>query len=144
MKLFKRKADKIISRLELLAEKIINSMDTDVVEKIFLDKDYKDRTLLKIVTYYSFNLFLRSQSTTTLLDSVWQGASATECEGRLDDFSTMYFLFKSNANYIKGRKIGIRELFRNEFKVNIDELKFWFQFRFRRTSISFFFYKDLL
>lgn len=78
MKLFKRKADKIVSRLELLAEKIINSVDTDIVEKMFLDKDYKDRTLLKIVTFYGFNLFLRSQSTTTLLDSVWHGTSTTE------------------------------------------------------------------
>lgn len=144
MKLFKRKADKIVSRLELLAEKIINSVDTDIVEKMFLDKDYKDRTLLKIVTFYGFNLFLRSQSTTTLLDSVWHGTSTTEWEGRLDDFWTMAFLIKSNANYIKGRKIGIKQLFTNEFKVWIDELKFWFQFRFRRTSIAFFFYKDIV
>ena len=36
MKLFKRKANKIISRLELLAEKIINNVETDIVEKIFL------------------------------------------------------------------------------------------------------------
>ena len=69
---------------------------------------------------------------------MWHGPSATECEGRLDDFSTLTFLLKSNAKYIKGRKIGIKELFTNEFTIGIDDLKFWFQYKLLNPKMIYF------
>lgn len=33
-----------------LGDKIIDNIDDDKIEKIFLDLDFKDRTLLKIIT----------------------------------------------------------------------------------------------
>jgi len=35
-------------------------------------------------------------------------------------------------------------LLSNNFKVNIETEKFWFQYKYRHTSISYIFYKDLL
>ena len=38
----------------VLGNHIINHYDTDKIEKIFLDPDFKDRTLLKIITDNGF------------------------------------------------------------------------------------------
>lgn len=78
IKLFKRKTDFIMQRLELLIEKIIDNTDNEMIEEIFLDRDFKDRTLIKIVTDYQLKAFLKSTKSTILLDSIWQGIYATE------------------------------------------------------------------
>lgn len=78
IKLFKRKVTFILQRLDLLIEKIIDYTDNDFIEGIFLDRDFKDRTLLKIVTTYHLKAFLKSAKSTILLDSIWQGAYSIE------------------------------------------------------------------
>lgn len=144
VKLFKRRTSYISQRLELLIEKMIDYTENDLIEKIFLDRDFKDRTLLKIVTEYQFNAFLKSSKITILMDSIWRGMYAIECDGRLDDFSSMTFLLKSKTTSIKGRKIGLKDLLTNKFNINIEVMKFWFQYTFRRESVEYIFVKDFL
>jgi hypothetical protein len=56
----------------------------------------------------------------------------------------MTYLFKSHTTHIKGREISIRDLLVNGFNINIKELRFWFQYTFRRESIEYAFYKDFI
>jgi len=37
-----------------LGDKIVDNFDDDKIEKVFLDVDFKDRTILKIVTVNDF------------------------------------------------------------------------------------------
>jgi hypothetical protein len=67
-----------MQRLELLIEKIIDNTENEMIEEIFLDKDFKDRTLIKIVTDYQLKAFLKSSKSTVLLESIWQGVYAAE------------------------------------------------------------------
>jgi hypothetical protein len=78
MKLFKRRANYIIDRLSLLIEKIIAYTDNDLIESIFLDRDFKERTLLKIVTHNQLSAFLKSTKSTVLMDAIWRGIYASE------------------------------------------------------------------
>lgn len=135
--LFKRNCEWITLRLENLIEKIIYNFDYDLIEAIFSSKDFKNRSLIKIVTLYQLQSFLKSQKTTILLDTLWQGPNTIECDGRLADFSTMNYLLKSKTNKIQGRKISPKELLTNQFNINITRVKFWFQFVFRNESIDY-------
>jgi hypothetical protein len=56
----------------------------------------------------------------------------------------MTFLLKSRTSHIKGREVKIRDLLVNGFNINIKELRFWFQYTFRRESIEYAFYKDFI
>jgi len=38
----------------ILGDKIVDNFDDDKIEKVFLDVDFKDRTILKIVTVNDF------------------------------------------------------------------------------------------
>jgi len=42
------------NRLMILGDKIVDNFDDDKIEKVFLDVDFKDRTILKIVTVNDF------------------------------------------------------------------------------------------
>ena len=142
--LFSRKCTWISQRLETLIEKIIFNFDYDLIESIFLSRDYKNRSLIKIVTLYQLKSFLKSTKTTILLDTLWQGLYTTECDGRLADFSTMNYLLNSKTMKVEGRKISPKDLLTNQFTINISRVKFWFQYVFRNESIDYIFKKDFL
>lgn len=142
--LFRKKCKWITQRLDTLIEKIIFNLDYDMIESIFLSKDFKDRSLIKIVTDLELKSFLKSPKTTILLDTLWEGIASTECDGRLADFSTMNYLLQSKTKKIEGRKISPKDLLTNRFTINIGKVKFWFQNIFRSESIDYLFKKDFL
>jgi len=52
--IFKHECDMLKEQLLVLGDKIIDSLDSDKIEKVFHDTDFRDRTLLKIITMNSF------------------------------------------------------------------------------------------
>ena len=50
-----------------LGDKIIDNIDDDKIEKVFLDTDFKDRTLLKIITDKGFGPLFSSYKVNILL-----------------------------------------------------------------------------
>jgi hypothetical protein len=54
LNIFKHENIDIKNKLLALGNKILDNFDDDKIEKIFLDLDFKDRTLLKIITSNSF------------------------------------------------------------------------------------------
>jgi hypothetical protein len=79
-----------------------------------------------------------------LLEEIWVGKNTYECDGRITDFSLLTFLAFAPIKKLKGKKISPSELLNNNFKVSINEEKFWYQYKFRHTSISYIFLKDFL
>jgi hypothetical protein len=144
VKLLRRSTKQILDRFELLACKVIDNIEMEYIETYFLDRDFRDRTLLKIVTMYNFKGFLHSNKTTILLDSIWQGMNTSDCDGRVDDFSLMHFLYKSKTHYIEGKKMSYVDMITNNFVTSYDKISFWFQYKFRRESVAYNFVKDFL
>ena len=115
-----------------------------MVEHIFLDKDFKDRTLFKIICSYRLYSFLSTGKVNSVLDLVWEGTQSTECDGNIYDFSLLTYLVSSNVKSIPGKKLSIKQLLFNNYTTQIDNLNFWFQYKFRHESIQYIYYKELL
>lgn len=54
---------------------------------MFLDLDFKDRTLLKLITDNGFGPLLASYKVNILLNEIWVGKKTFECDGGMKDFS---------------------------------------------------------
>ena len=52
-----------------------------------MDKDFKDRKVLNLITYNKFAPLLSDGKVAVLLDNLWQGKLTTLCDGRIDDYS---------------------------------------------------------
>lgn len=79
-----------------------------------------------------------------LLEELWVGKNSYECDGRITDFSFLTFLANAPIRKLPGAKISPSEILNSNFKVSINNEKFWYQYKFRHTSISYIFTKDLL
>jgi hypothetical protein len=79
-----------------------------------------------------------------LLEEIWVGKNTYECDGRITDFSLLTFLAFAPIKKLKGKKISPSELLNNNFKVSINEEKFWYQYKFRHNSISYIYMKDFV
>lgn len=131
-------------RIEKLAEKIMENTDDDLVERIFMDLDFRNRTLFNVVSTYSLQTFIMSSKVNALLDSIWEGVHTNECDGSLDDFSMLTYLAASDVVEIPGRKLSVKELLTNHFVAQISGTKFWFQYKFRHISVAYGFLKDII
>lgn len=143
VKLFKKQSMYLLENINLLADKIVDNTADELIESIFLDLDFKNRTLFNIITKYSLSSFIASGKVMRLLDAVWEGVHANDCDGNFEDFSLLTFLARSTVNHIPGKKLSLRQLLTNDFVTNIKDLKFWFQYKYRRESVAYIFGKEL-
>ena len=127
-----------------LGKKIIENMEDSKVNKVFLDNDFKDRTVLKLITINDFVPLMGNAKISILLDEIWVGKHTYECDGRLSDFSMLTYLASAPIKKLPGQRIKIQHILSNNFTVHIDEGKFWYQYKFRHTSIAYIFMKDFI
>ena len=52
--IFRHECKGVVQKLMALGDKIVDNFEDEKIEKIFLDTDFKDRTLLKIITLNNF------------------------------------------------------------------------------------------
>jgi len=142
--IFRHEAIQIVNNLMHLGQKIVENVQDDKVEKMYLDVDFRDRTVLKIITMNDFALLMGDEKVAILLDEIWVGKNTYECDGRVSEFSMLTYLAKAPIKKLPGKKISLSQLLSNNFKVSIDEEKFWYQYKFRHISISYIFLKDFL
>ena len=100
--------------------------------------------MLKIATQNEFAPLCSSDKVNVLLQEIWEGKNTFECDGSITDFSIINYLATSKIAKVKGKRLSFKELVTQNFKVAIDEQKYWFQFKFRAHSISYFFKKDFI
>lgn len=103
-----------------------------------------DRTLFQVITTYGLQSFISSGKVHTLLESVWEGLHTTECDGSLIDFSLLTYLAGTNLIYIPGKPLSLKEILTSGYQSNLRDTKFWFQYKYRHTSVAFIFFKDLV
>lgn len=65
--------NEIIVRQEELGRIVLESMQFEDVEQIFLEKDFKDRSVLNIVTDNAIMKFIVKNKLKFLLDKIWEG-----------------------------------------------------------------------
>lgn len=114
------------SKLQQLGRKIIDNMDDKIINRVFLDIDFKDRTVLKIITSNGYVELMQNEKVSILLEEIWVGKNTYECDGKLIDFSFLTFLLNAPIKKLPGKTITPMELLSNNFKVSINEEKFWF------------------
>lgn len=78
-----------------LGANIIENLEDEKIERVFLDTDFRDRTVLKIATMNSFKELCESYKVSILLEEIWQGKKTFQCDGDLEDFSIINYLATS-------------------------------------------------
>jgi hypothetical protein len=66
--LFKHEGHNLSIELQNFGEKLIQYMPEEFIEKIFMDTDFLDRTVLKHITDYKYAPLLKDDKVSALLD----------------------------------------------------------------------------
>jgi hypothetical protein len=88
----------------LLGETIIEELDDDMIKinQIFMEVDFLDRTVMKLITIEGYECLLKHPKTDALLDELWVGKSSYECDGRITDFSMLSYLWGATIKKLQG------------------------------------------
>ena len=97
----------IINKLVELGHKIVMHWEDEKIDKVFLDLDFRDRSLLKVITDNKFAAILKSDKINVLLEEIWQGKLTFECDGNVQDFSCLTYIVKSRITKLPGKKVTI-------------------------------------
>jgi len=109
-----------------LSDQEIENIEDEKIEKIFMDLDFRNRTVLKIASDNEFAPLMASDKVSVLLEEIWVGKNTYECDGNIADFSIINYLANSKIQKVKGKKMSVGELVNRNFKVSIDDQKYWF------------------
>lgn len=96
-------------------------MDEDIVESIFTETDFLDRTVLKLISDNEYEPLMRDQKISDLLDLLWVGKNSYECDGRITEFSLLSYLAIAKVRKLNGQKIEIGSLLGSAFKKDITQ-----------------------
>ena len=104
----------------------MENLDDDKVKKMFLDVDFRNRTLLKVVTYNGFAPIFASYKLNILLNEIWLGKGTLDCDGNYSDFSIMTWLCVHPTVKVPGKPMGLGTILTNHFRVGTQNQKYWF------------------
>lgn len=77
-------------------------MPEEFIYDIFMDIDFLDRTVLKLITDYEYEPLLKDDKVSALLDKLWIGNASYQCDGRITDYSKLNFLASSPIKMLPG------------------------------------------
>lgn len=80
---FKHDGVTINESLLLLGQAIVSNMDASSIETVFLDEDFKDRSVLNIIVTNGYSELMSDPKVIALLDKLWGGALSYSCDGKL-------------------------------------------------------------
>ena len=103
------------SRMLFLGDKILDCFDDEKLSRVFLDSDFKDRTLLKIITQNKFDKLFENYKVAVILEEIWQGKYTFECDGELKDLSLLTHLAQSPIKRVKNQRLNFSSLIFNGF-----------------------------
>ena len=122
----------------------MDNLDDEHIEKFFMDRDFKNRTVLKIIIDNRFWPLLSSEKINILIEEIWVGKKTYECDGKLTDFSLLHYIANYKIRKLPGKKVNPLDLLSLSFKPNIKDESYWYQYDVRRYSIKNIFYKEIL
>ena len=95
-----------------------------LIENIFMDTDFMDRRVLKLIADFEYEPLLRDNKISGLLDRFWIGKSSYDCDGKVTDFSKLAFLATSPIKMLPGIKAEFKSLLGTNFEVFTDHQSF--------------------
>jgi len=90
--IFHHEGQMLIEQLLTLGAKIIEYMSDDVVRPMFMDIDFKNNTVLHLITAHGYAPLMADDKISSLLDELWHGKLTYNCDGNLSDFSILTYL----------------------------------------------------
>lgn len=109
-----------------------------------MEKDFKDRSVINIITDNNIMTFVVISKLRFLIDKIWDGKDADMIDGKISHFSKTKYLLYHEIKKLKGVGVSINDIFGDTFKPNIEDYNFLYQFKFRQQSIMLIFVKDFL
>ena len=91
-----------------------------------MDKDFHERTMLKIITDKKFSGLFSSDRVHVLLDEIWEGEETYDCDGRITDYSLLTYLASAPIKKIPGKLVKVSGILNNNFTANVSTEKFWY------------------
>ena len=119
--------------------------DEDFYEGLVTDRDFRDRSLLKIITDNGFEPLMdeNDPKAENIMMSIYQGKETTRCDGNIKGYSSIYHVITSRPKKISDVRIKWFPFFKNYFEPNY-EFDYNFQYRYRSHSINYIFMKEFL
>jgi len=68
-----------------------------IIERIFMDTDFKDRTVFKLITDSELEPLLNNSMPKSLIDDLWMGKESQVCDGKVTDYSMLSFMASSGV-----------------------------------------------
>lgn len=81
-------------------------MEKEATKIIFMDEDFKGRTVLHLICHNTFAVLMSDAKVTALLDNLWQGELTNQCDGRVEDYSKLTHMATSSIICLPGQKIS--------------------------------------
>ncbi|CDW85372.1 UNKNOWN [Stylonychia lemnae] len=134
----------LIKKFAVLGRLIIENLKFDDIELIFMEKDFKDRSVLKIITHNEIMTFIVKSKLKYLLDKIWEGRYHSMVDGKISHFSRTQFLMNHSVRIAKGVETQFGDIIGANFKPNIDDYNFMPQMVFRQESITLILMKDFV
>ena len=91
-----------------------------------MDRDFKNRTVLKIIIDNRFWPLLSSDKINILIEEIWVGKKTYECDGKLTDFSLLSYIANYKIRKLPGKKVNPLDLLSLSFKPNIKDESYWY------------------
>jgi hypothetical protein len=94
--------------------------DEKYYDKLIMDADFKDRTVLKIITANSFELLMTEEDpkAENLMVKLWYGKEATKCDGKIYDYSNLSHILWTQAKKLSNKKYSYFQIISNFFEPN--------------------------
>lgn len=110
--------------MQQLGKKIIENLNEEVVHGIFMDTDFKERTVLHLITTMGYVPLLSDEKTSVLLEELWEGKATYECDGKTSYHSKLTFLASNSIANLPGKPVTFKQLLGNSFERKIQQEAF--------------------
>lgn len=120
--------------------------DETVFENLLMDKDFENRTVLKIITSCKFAELMHEDDpkAENIMGQIYVGKESTQCDGNIYGYSTfMHILTQKPKKIAEGSNVAFMDMITIDFKYKID-VDYTFQHRYRSKSINMYFIKEMI
>ena len=104
---YAHQCDGLSGDIQALGEQLIDQLDSEHIPAIFMDTDFMDRTVLKLITQGDFAPLLSHEKVFAFIDELWVGKLTNQCNGKNTDFSLLTFMASAPIKKLPGQKLEI-------------------------------------
>jgi hypothetical protein len=91
-----------------------------------MERDFRDRSVLNIITDNYIMSFIVINKLRFLLDKIWDGKDSDMIDGKTSHFSKTIYLYNHEIKRLKGVSVTITDIIGDSFKANIEDYNFMY------------------